>query len=150
MKIYLNGQVAHYKEIFPNTSFPASGPSDAFLESKGAKKVFEFLPHNRATQKLVRVEPYLDQGVCYTVEVQDKTEDEIAADLASKSAKLRADRDAALARSDWMVIKAQETGVALDSEWATYRQALRDLPDANGFPNVDLPLPPGVFAGNID
>jgi hypothetical protein len=150
MKIYLNGQVAHYKDLFPNVSFPASGPSDSFLESKGAKKVFEFLPHDRATQKLVRVKPYLDQGVCYTVEVQDKTEDEIAADLASKSAKLRADRDAALARSDWMVIKAQETGVALDSEWATYRQALRDLPDANGFPNVDLPLPPGVFAGNID
>lgn len=150
MKIYLNGQVAHYKQMFPNVSFPASGPSDEFLESQGAKKVFEFLPHDRATQKLVRVEPYLDQGVCYTVEVQDKTEDEIAADLASKSAKLRADRDAALARSDWMVIKAQETGVNLDSEWATYRQALRDLPDANGFPNVDLPLPPGVSAGNID
>jgi len=149
MQVYKDGRVAHYKDLFPNTSFPASGPSDAFLEAKGAKKVFNFLPHDRATQKLVRVEPYLDQGVCYTVEVQDKTEDEIAADVASKAAKLRADRDRELARSDWRVIKAQETGVAMEEDWATYRQALRDLPDAEGFPNVDMPQAPDFVPLNI-
>lgn len=146
MKIFKNGQVAHYREIFPNVSFPASGPSDAFLEANGAKKVCEFKAHDRETQKLVRVDPYPDQGLIYTVEVQDLTAEEIAANTASKAAKLRAQRDAELARSDWRVIKAQETGVALDSEWATYRQALRDISDAEGFPNIDLPTAPDYVA----
>jgi hypothetical protein len=39
MQIYKDGQVAHYKTIFSNVSFPASGPSDAFLAERGAYKV---------------------------------------------------------------------------------------------------------------
>jgi hypothetical protein len=43
-------------------------------------------------------------------------------------AALRAERDALLAESDWVVVKAQEAGDAVPSGWATYRTALRDLP----------------------
>ena len=42
---------------------------------------------------------------------------------------LRHERNELLAQSDYMVIKAYETGTTLDSEWAAYRQALRDLPN---------------------
>jgi hypothetical protein len=72
----------------------------------------------------------------YIVAVADKTEAEIAADVASKSAQMRANRDRALEASDWRVIRAAETGVAMDADWATYRQALRDLPNAEGWPDV--------------
>ena len=34
-----------------------------------------------------------------------------------------------------MVIKSAETGVALATEWAIYRQALRDITEQDGFPN---------------
>lgn len=150
MKIYLNGRVAHYKEIFPNVSFPASGPSDKFLEERGAVKVSLFREHNRATQKLVSCDPVVENGFAYVVEVVDKTEAEIAADVASKAAQLRAARDRALSASDWTQVADAPVDQAA---WATYRQALRDLPSVEGFPDVSLPHSPDYvdpLGGNTD
>ena len=142
MQIYKDGQVAHYKTIFSNVSFPASGPSDAFLAANGAYKVSLFRDHDRATQKLVPCEPVIEGGFAFIVAVADKTEAEIAADVASKAAQMRAARDRALEASDWRVIRAAETGVAMDQEWQDYRQSLRDLPNSEGWPNVELPHDP--------
>jgi hypothetical protein len=142
MQIYKDGQVAHYKQIFSNVSFPASGPSDAFLAERGAYKVSLFRDHDRATQKLVPCEPVIENGFAYVVKVENKTAEEIAADVASKSAQMRAARDRALEASDWRVIRAAETGVAMDQEWQDYRQSLRDLPNSEGWPNVELPHDP--------
>ena len=149
MQVFKDGQVAHYKQMFPNTSFPASGPSDAFLAEQGAVKVSMFRPHDRATQKLVSCEPVVEDGFAYVVEVVDKTEEEIAADVASKAAQVRAARDRALSASDW----TQVADAPVDKEaWATYRQALRDLPEADGWPDVELPGEPGavILSGNAD
>ena len=150
MQVVKDGRVAHYKQMFPNTSFPASGPSDSFLASQGAVKVSMFRDHDRATQKLVSCDPVVENGFAYVVEVVDKTEEEIAADVASKAANVRAARDRALANSDW----TQGADAPVDQQaWATYRQALRDLPEAEGWPNVDLPHSPDYVAplgGNSD
>jgi hypothetical protein len=150
MQVFKDGQVAHYKTMFPNTSFPASGPSDAFLASQGAVKVSMFRPHDRATQKLVSCEPVVENGFAYVVAVEDKTAEEIAADVASKAANVRAARDRALSASDW----TQVADAPVDQEaWATYRQALRDLPEAEGWPDVSLPNDPFYVAplgGNTD
>ena len=142
MQVFKDGRVAHYKDLFPNTSFPAGGPTDSFLASHGAYKVSVFRDHNRATQKLVPCSPVVENGFAYVVEVVDKTEEEIAADVAAKAAQVRAARDRALEASDWRVIRAAETGEPLDQEWAEYRQALRDLPSNPDFPNVSLPHDP--------
>jgi hypothetical protein len=151
MQVFKDGRVAHYKQAFSNVSFPASGPSDDFLASHGAYKVSVFRDHNRATQKLVPCSPVVENGFAYVVEVVDKTEEEIAADVAAKAAQVRAARDRALEASDWRVIRAAETGIAMSQEWQNYRQALRDLPDAEGFPDVDLPQSPDtVLVGNTD
>jgi len=139
MLIYKDGQVAHYKTIFANVSFPASGPSDEFLAERDAVKVNAFLPHNRSTQKLVACDPYLQDGWAYTVRVEDKTAEEIAADVASKSAQVRAQRDRLLTASDWTQVADAPVDKAA---WATYRQALRDLPETEGFPNVEFPHDP--------
>ena len=149
MQVFKDGQVAHYKQMFPNTSFPANGPSDAFLAEQGAVKVSMFRPHDRATQKLVSCEPVVENGFAYVVEVVDKTEEEIAADVASKAAQVRAARDRALSASDWTQVADAPVDKAA---WATYRQALRDLPNAMGFPNVDLPQSPDtvIISGNAD
>ena len=139
MQIYFNTRIDHYKKIFPNISFPASGPSDVFLTQQGAYKVSAFRDYDRATQKLVSCDPVIENGFAYVVAVVDKTEEEIAADVAAKAAQVRAARDAALTASDW----TQVADAPVDkTAWATYRQDLRDLPDAEGFPNVDLPLSP--------
>ena len=139
MQIYFNGRVSHYKDLFPNISFPASGPSNDFLSAQGAYKVSVFRPYDRATQKLVPCDPVVEDGFAYVVAVANKTEEEIAADLAAKAAQVRAARDAALTASDWTQVADAPVDKAV---WATYRQALRDLPSAEGFPNVELPHSP--------
>lgn len=69
----------------------------------------------------------------------------------------RAERDAALAATDWLVARHQDEALAggdttltqaqLDALLA-YRKALRELPDANGWPEVDLPAVPDFVAAN--
>tara|TARA_R100000951_G_scaffold35825_1_gene30361 strand:- start:322 stop:594 length:273 start_codon:yes stop_codon:yes gene_type:complete len=50
---------------------------------------------------------------------------------------VRAKRDELLAASDTMALADRIT-----DEWRTYRQALRDLPKQDGFPNVTFPVAP--------
>lgn len=50
------------------------------------------------------------------------------------SANVRAQRDRLLAESDWVIIKATETGQPVPPEWLAYRQALRDITKQEGFP----------------
>ena len=40
---------------------------------------------------------------------------------------LRNERDLLLNQTDWIVIKAKETGTTIPTAWKTYRQALRDI-----------------------
>ena len=49
---------------------------------------------------------------------------------------LRIERDKRLAKDDWKVVKAKETGSNLSTAFKTYRQALRDLP-ASATPTLD-------------
>jgi hypothetical protein len=140
-------EVGNYRTLFPYTVFPDSGPSDQWLADNSCLKVNLFLPHNRDTQVLDRVDPYILNGWVYTVQVRDMNEEELAAHIASKAAQKRAERDRALSASDW----TQVLDAPVDrTEWATYRQALRDLPQAEGFPDVSLPAMPGSTAGNAE
>ena len=74
-----------------------------------------------------------DEGVTVTKAEQEQaytaTKDAEAANAA------RATRDGLIASCDWMAIKAFEGGTGVATEWATYRQALRDVSAQAGFPN---------------
>jgi hypothetical protein len=139
-------EVGNYRTLFPYTVFPDSGPSDQWLADNSCLKVNLFLPHDRDTQVLDRVDPYILDGWVYTVQVRDMNEEELAAHIASKAAQKRAERDRALSASDW----TQVLDAPVDrTEWATYRQSLRDLPQAEGFPDVSLPAMPGAVDTEI-
>lgn len=76
-------------------------------------------------------------------EVSPKSEIEAHHYSDRTAAEQRAARDAALAASDWVVVKHLEAGNAVPSAWADYRQALRDLPAQPGFPfSVTSPVQP--------
>ena len=62
-----------------------------------------------------------DGAVIEDADPDPRTPQQIWADIRSK-------RDGLLAETDWVVVKAQEVGEAVPAAWATYRQALRDLP----------------------
>jgi hypothetical protein len=142
MLVYKDGVVKHYKEMFPSISFPSSGPTDQWMSAHGVLKVSLFKSHT-STQKLVPSEPYVEGGFAYTVRVENKTQEEVSAELASKSAKMRAQRDRLLSESDWTQVADAPVDKAA---WATYRQALRDLPNQEGFPDVAFPNNPDQVA----
>jgi len=51
----------------------------------------------------------------------------------------RAKRNGLLRQSDWSQLPDANVDKAI---WATYRQALRDLPLQKGFPNIEMPTKP--------
>jgi len=62
--------VGDYRELFPQTSFPVTGPNDDFYAENSCLKVSIFKEHDRATQMLVGCDPYEENGVVYTVRVE--------------------------------------------------------------------------------
>lgn len=70
--------VGNYRELFPNTSFCTDGPNDDFFVENSCMKVMTFKPHDRATQRLVLCEPYIEDNMVFNVQVADKTPEEIA------------------------------------------------------------------------
>jgi len=117
--------VGDYRELFANTSFPVSGPSAEFLAENNAKKVTLFKAYDRLTQKLVSCEAYDDGEFVSLAQVADLTAEEIQAAKDSAMANIRAQRNQLLKDSDWTQIA---DCTADKAAWATYRQALRDLP----------------------
>lgn len=119
--------VGDYRLMFPNTSFPASGPSDEFLSSNGAKKLNRFKTHNRLTEKLVACAAYDDGDFVSVVQVASLTSEEIQAAKDTAMNQLRSTRNNLLAACDWTQIP--DCTLSNKTEWATYRQALRDFPE---------------------
>ena len=77
---------------------------------------------------------YVDEdGVTVTKAEQEQAYTARKNDEAATA--VRAERDKLIASCDWMAIKAFEGGTAVSTEWATYRQALRDVSAQAGFPN---------------
>jgi len=62
--------------------------------------------------------------------------------IAQKWVEVRGQRDSLLTKSDWVVAKASETGVAVSDDWKTYRQALRDVPTQSDPDNITWPTKP--------
>jgi hypothetical protein len=131
--------VGDYRELFANTSFNSNGPSDEFLAENNAKKINAFKAHDRLTQKLVQCAPYDDGEFVSIVQVESLTAEEIQAAKDSAMANIRSQRNQLLKDCDWTQIA---DCTADKAAWATYRQALRDLPSGiteprtfNAYPN---------------
>jgi hypothetical protein len=65
--------------------------------------------------------------------------------LQQLSAQMRIHRNELLMQCDWVELPSAATRESAESlaAWATYRQALRDVPDQEGFPaTIDWPTKP--------
>jgi len=135
--------IAQLKKANPNTSFPKT-PSDALLAEFGMQRVFFSTPPAVADEQVLEEQtPVFDtdaQRWSQVWSVRDLTAEEIAARNSAQAANIRSERNEKLAASDWTQI-ADST--ADKPAWATYRQALRDVPSQTGFPwNVTWPQEP--------
>lgn len=124
-------KVGDYCVLFPQTSFPPSGPSDEFLAANSAMKVNLWLPYDSATQKLASCAPYIQGDWVYTVEVVPLTPEDIEARNQAQASNVRAERDELLLDSDWTQLSDSPVDPL---PWRTYRQELRNVPQQAGFP----------------
>jgi hypothetical protein len=118
--------VGDYRELFSNTSFHPSGPSNEFLAENNAKKLNLFKAHDSLTQKLVSCSAYDDGEFVSVVQVADMSAEEIQAAKDFAMAQIRGQRNQLLKDCDWT--QAVDCTIAKKADWAIYRQALRDLP----------------------
>ena len=125
-----------------------NGPSwgqttEEVLEALGADVVFEG-PQAQPTRYQTAFRDGVEQigGKWYTkYSVADMDAEAIAAKDAEQAKAVRADRNAKLAASDWT--QGKDIPDNISSAWATYRQALRDVPAQAGFPwTVEWPTQP--------
>jgi hypothetical protein len=119
----------------PETSFPKSIPDDLLANFDVYPAVHDDMPsYNVNTQRVVQDDiATLVNGVwTYGYTVQSLTEEEIAAKNDETAKTVRSQRDQKLKDTDWMGM----SDVTMSADWATYRQALRDIPSQAGFPNT--------------
>ena len=135
--------MGEHQMLFPNVSFPSSGPTSDWMTENSVMPVTVGLSYDPLTQKMSQVSPYIDSGVVYTVKVENlsDSEKEVAKNDSNNALATsnRAQRDKLLAETDWMVTKALESGGTLADNWKTYRQALRDITTHSNWPALKVP-----------
>lgn len=132
----------------PQTSFPKRIP-DEMLAEWGVYSVtaLEVPSHDERTQHVeLNAQPHQEDGQWVIGwSVVNKTSEAVQQYDENAAASVRSQRDNLLASTDWLVIKAQETSVAMSQAWVDYRQALRDITDHVNFPHLqegDWPVKP--------
>lgn len=131
------------QEDNPNTSFPSS-MSNEDLANWGVFPVNAQNPpeYDVITETLSEVDPVFENGQWRQAwSLTDASLQEITERLEVRSSLIRQDRNQRLAACDW----TQLSDAPVDSSaWATYRQALRDVPGQTSFPwSVQWPEQPG-------
>jgi len=134
----------------PNTRFPAEELTAMYVGTEAnlagnqlVRVVVADAPqYDEATQIAVRNNQPSLVGDTWTIGwvVQELTQSEKDQKLAAKIASVRSQRNQNLKDSDWTQVDDAPVDKAA---WATYRQALRDVPTQSGFPwSVTWPAQP--------
>lgn len=82
-------QVSDYRVMFPEVSFPSQGPDLDWLKENSALPVTVFKSYDSATEKLAQVAPYIEGDEVFTVAVEAKSAEEIAAEVLIAKEKLQ-------------------------------------------------------------
>ena len=89
------------------------------------------------------VQAWVEQDMFATDDDSTKAEKETEYQArldAAASVSVRKERDELLAKTDWLAL----SDTTMSSEWTTYREALRDVPEQGGFPHtITWPTEPG-------
>ena len=121
-------KIGEHTDLFPNVSFPATGPSSDWMTENSVMPVTMSRSYDRMTQKSTNVDPYIEDNVVYLHKIESLTDSEKTAAQTTlnneTAAKNREERNRRIAETDWMAC----SDVTMSNDWKTYRQALRDLP----------------------
>ncbi len=131
--------MGEYRELFKNVSFPKSGPSSDWMTENSVMVVAVNRSYDRMTEKISKVDPYIEDNVVYLHKIESLTDSEKTAaqtEVDNQTAsRNREERNKRLVETDWMAC----SDVTMSNDWKTYRQALRDLPTHSNWPNLKVP-----------
>jgi len=131
--------MGEHQMLFPNVSFPSSGPTSDWMTENSVMPVTMSRSYDRMTQKSTNVDPYIEDNVVYLHKVESLTDSEKTAaqtTLNNETAtRNREERNRRLAETDWMAC----SDVTMSEDWKTYRQALRDITTHSNWPNLKVP-----------
>ena len=128
------------RSLFPNTSFPATGPNDEWKTDNGVVDIVNLKSCDENTEHLETTDPYLEDGVVYSVRVVTNSDEYNAERVAHQWEKNRMKRNALLSYSDWTQL-SDVSGID-KTAWATYRQQLRDITTQADPFNITWPTKP--------
>lgn len=132
---------SEFRAMFPNTGFPVQ-LTESIINDFGGDVVFEG-PQAQPTRYQVAFRDGVEQvnGKWFTkYSVTDMSQEARDALDERQASSVRATRTDKLRECDWTQVADAPVDKAA---WATYRQALRDLPAQAGFPwNVTWPVAP--------
>jgi hypothetical protein len=132
--------IGNLRKDYPNTSFPKVIEDDS-LEAFGVYRVEKReKPEYDHTQNLECKVIFQSGKWVQSYKLTNASAAELAERTSQKADQVRYQRNELLADCDW----TQVADAPVDKEaWATYRQALRDITEQNGFPfSVVWPLEP--------
>lgn len=147
--------ISQFKAEHPNTSFPKQITTD-ILDSYGYDAVLNGAAATVTAPYGVSVRDGVEEidgqwftrfiaGPVFTDTTDDEGNVTTAADNesayraqvdADAGASVRAERDKKLTDTDWTQMADSPLSDSDKTAWATYRQSLRDLPTATGFPHT--------------
>ena len=154
--------VSQFKASQPNTSFPKQITTE-ILDSYGYDPVLNGPAATVTAPYEVSVRDGIEEiegqwftkfivGPVFTDTTDEEGEVTTAAEHeaayraridAQAADSVRQTRDTKLSESDWTQLTDTQLSEGVAAEWTTYRQALRDIPSAEGFPhNVTWPEQP--------
>ena len=128
----IEGAVAAYpvdvRQAHPNTSFPSAWPGGEVDGMVYVLVAYVAPPVVDYTQTVTEATPTQINGVWSQVwAVAPASQDVIDQRLAAQWAVVRADRNQRLASCDWTQLPDSPLSAEVRAQWATYRQALRDV-----------------------
>ena len=154
-----NGEVttvSQFKASQPNTSFPKQITTD-ILDSYGYDPVLNgaqatvSAPYGVSTRsgveevkgqwftKFIAGPVFTDttdeEGKVTTTAADNEAAYKANIDAQAAEA-VRTSRDTLIANTDWTQLADSQLSDSVKADWVTYRQALRDLPTASGFPHT--------------
>jgi len=131
--------MGEYRELFKNVSFPKSGPSSDWMTENSVMVVAVNRSYDRMTEKISKVDPYIEDNVVYLHKIESLTDSEKTAaqtEVDNQTAsRNREERNKRLVETDWMAC----SDVTMSNDWKTYRQALRDITTHSNWPNLKVP-----------
>ena len=136
-------QESEFRALHPNVSLPFPLTTEV-LNDFGADQVFEGPQPTLTRYQVASQQGAVEiDGQWYTHWVAvDITDEAKTAKDAEQAKSVRQQRDEKLSACDWTQVADAPVDKAV---WATYRQALRDLPKEAGFPwTMTWPTAPGT------